>query len=100
MTNVHGAFPARDEQRFSHFLSRVVTPVFFGGFLSKYFGKPGQRWAIGVTFRFEFSDFLLLTHRCLVKWLEVRCVCPMCNKPIAGPAEPHQSIGTLLDELV
>ncbi|KAL8173852.1 UNVERIFIED_CONTAM: hypothetical protein K2H54_027911 [Gekko kuhli] len=39
-------------------------------------------------------------RKCLVKWLEVRCVCPMCNKPIAGPAEPHQSIGTLLDELV
>ncbi|XP_018617978.1 RING finger protein 122 isoform X3 [Scleropages formosus] len=39
-------------------------------------------------------------RKCLVKWLEVRCVCPMCNKPIAGPPEPHQSIGTLLDELV
>ncbi|XP_053222312.1 RING finger protein 122 isoform X1 [Podarcis raffonei] len=39
-------------------------------------------------------------RKCLVKWLEVRCVCPMCNKPIAGPAEPHQSISILLDELV
>ncbi|KAH0623192.1 hypothetical protein JD844_031246 [Phrynosoma platyrhinos] len=39
-------------------------------------------------------------RKCLVKWLEVRCVCPMCNKPIAGPTEPHQSIGILLDELV
>ncbi|KAL2091778.1 hypothetical protein ACEWY4_011576 [Coilia grayii] len=38
-------------------------------------------------------------RKCLVKWLEVRCVCPMCNKPFAPP-EPHQSIGTLLDELV
>uniref|UniRef100_A0A3Q2YMX1 RING finger protein 122 n=1 Tax=Hippocampus comes TaxID=109280 RepID=A0A3Q2YMX1_HIPCM len=38
-------------------------------------------------------------QKCLVKWLEVRCVCPMCNKPIAGPPE-HHSIGTLLDELV
>ncbi|KPP61702.1 RING finger protein 122-like [Scleropages formosus] len=40
-------------------------------------------------------------RRCLVKWLEVRCVCPMCNKPIAGPLE-HQrhSLGTLLDELL
>ncbi|MEQ2284513.1 hypothetical protein AMECASPLE_022404 [Ameca splendens] len=38
--------------------------------------------------------------QCLVKWLEVRCVCPMCNKPIAGPPEQHHSIGTLLDELV
>uniref|UniRef100_A0A8C7ZWH0 Ring finger protein 122 n=1 Tax=Oryzias sinensis TaxID=183150 RepID=A0A8C7ZWH0_9TELE len=39
-------------------------------------------------------------RKCLVKWLEVRCVCPMCNKPIAGPPEQHHSIGTLLDELV
>lgn len=38
--------------------------------------------------------------RCVVKWLEVRCVCPMCNKPLAGSSEQHQSIGTLLDELV
>ncbi|XP_029820851.1 RING finger protein 122 [Manacus vitellinus] len=37
---------------------------------------------------------------CLVKWLEVRCVCPMCNKPMAGPAQPRAGIGTLLDELV
>lgn len=39
-------------------------------------------------------------RKCLVKWLEVRCVCPMCNKPIAGPSEASQSIGILLDELV
>ncbi|KAH0517223.1 Dual specificity protein phosphatase 26 [Microtus ochrogaster] len=39
-------------------------------------------------------------RKCLVKWLEVRCVCPMCNKPIAGPTETTQSIGILLDELV
>ncbi|CAL8250999.1 unnamed protein product [Boreogadus saida] len=39
-------------------------------------------------------------RKCLVKWLEVRCVCPMCNKPISGPPEQHHSIGTLLDELV
>uniref|UniRef100_A0A9J8ARN9 Ring finger protein 122 n=1 Tax=Cyprinus carpio carpio TaxID=630221 RepID=A0A9J8ARN9_CYPCA len=39
-------------------------------------------------------------HWCVVKWLEVRCVCPMCNKPLAGSSEQHQSIGTLLDELV
>lgn len=39
-------------------------------------------------------------RKCLVKWLEVRCVCPMCNKPIAGPPEQQHSIGTLLDELV
>uniref|UniRef100_A0A8C3L9Z7 RING finger protein 122 n=1 Tax=Chrysolophus pictus TaxID=9089 RepID=A0A8C3L9Z7_CHRPC len=39
-------------------------------------------------------------RKCLVKWLGVRCVCPMCNKPMAGPAQPHASIGTLLDEMV
>ncbi|XP_037687274.1 RING finger protein 122 isoform X2 [Choloepus didactylus] len=39
-------------------------------------------------------------RKCLVKWLEVRCVCPMCNKPIAGPSEATQSIGILLEELV
>ncbi|XP_051524685.1 RING finger protein 122-like isoform X3 [Myxocyprinus asiaticus] len=39
-------------------------------------------------------------RRCVVKWLEVRCVCPMCNKPLSGSSEQHQSIGTLLDELV
>uniref|UniRef100_A0A4W3GHH8 Ring finger protein 122 n=1 Tax=Callorhinchus milii TaxID=7868 RepID=A0A4W3GHH8_CALMI len=39
-------------------------------------------------------------RKCLVKWLEIRCVCPMCNKPIAGGAEQQQAIGTLLDELV
>ncbi|NWH73726.1 RN122 protein, partial [Piaya cayana] len=39
-------------------------------------------------------------RKCLVKWLEVRCVCPMCNKPMAGPAQSRSSIGTLLDELV
>ncbi|KAM4756182.1 RING finger protein 122 isoform 1-T1 [Cyanocitta cristata] len=39
-------------------------------------------------------------RKCLVKWLEVRCVCPMCNKPMAGPGQPRAGIGTLLDELV
>ncbi|XP_042158490.1 RING finger protein 122-like isoform X4 [Oncorhynchus tshawytscha] len=39
-------------------------------------------------------------QRCLVKWLEVRCVCPMCNRHIAGPPEQRHSLGTLLDELV
>ncbi|XP_074664169.1 RING finger protein 122 isoform X2 [Strix aluco] len=39
-------------------------------------------------------------RKCLVKWLEVRCVCPMCNKPLAGPAPPRAAIDTLLDELV
>ncbi|NXR91187.1 RN122 protein, partial [Hypocryptadius cinnamomeus] len=36
-------------------------------------------------------------RRCLVKWLEVRCVCPMCNKP---RKQPRAGIGTLLDELL
>ncbi|XP_076876836.1 RING finger protein 122 [Brachyhypopomus gauderio] len=35
--------------------------------------------------------------RCLMKWLEVRCTCPMCNKPIAGPTG---RVGSILDELV
>ncbi|TSM28145.1 Cell cycle and apoptosis regulator protein 2 [Bagarius yarrelli] len=35
--------------------------------------------------------------RCLLKWLEVRCVCPMCNKPIGAPIK---HISTILDELV
>ncbi|XP_069773859.1 RING finger protein 122 isoform X1 [Narcine bancroftii] len=39
-------------------------------------------------------------RKCLVKWLEIRCVCPMCNKPISGAPEQQQAIGTLLDELV
>lgn len=46
------------------------------------------------------SNRSAFARRCLVKWLEVRCVCPMCNKPIAGPSEASQSIGILLDELV
>lgn len=46
------------------------------------------------------SSCMFLPCRCLVKWLEVRCVCPMCNKPMAGPAQPRAGIGTLLDELV
>ncbi|XP_063050329.1 RING finger protein 122 [Engraulis encrasicolus] len=39
-------------------------------------------------------------RKCVVKWLEVRCVCPMCNTPITALPEPHPSIATLLDELV
>ncbi|XP_047011358.1 RING finger protein 122 isoform X1 [Ictalurus punctatus] len=39
-------------------------------------------------------------RRCVVKWLEVRCVCPMCNKALGGGSEQHHSLGTLLDELV
>ncbi|NXQ54872.1 RN122 protein, partial [Anthoscopus minutus] len=38
--------------------------------------------------------------KCLLKWLEVRCVCPMCNKPMAGPGQPRAGIGAILDELV
>lgn len=51
-------------------------------------------------FLFSVSSHFMSFGRCLVKWLEVRCVCPMCNKPIAGAPEQHHSIGTLLDELV
>ncbi|XP_062340025.1 RING finger protein 122 isoform X2 [Osmerus eperlanus] len=39
-------------------------------------------------------------RRCLLKWLEVRCVCPLCNKPITGHPEQRHSLGTLLDELI
>ncbi|XP_053822305.1 RING finger protein 122 isoform X2 [Vidua chalybeata] len=39
-------------------------------------------------------------RKCLLKWLEVRCVCPMCNEPTAGPGQPRAATGTLLDELV
>ncbi|XP_027626363.1 RING finger protein 122 isoform X3 [Tupaia chinensis] len=38
-------------------------------------------------------------RKCLVKWLEVRCVCPMCNKPLAGPSEAAPNFSILLDEL-
>lgn len=48
----------------------------------------------------DLHPAVFLPRRCLVKWLEVRCVCPMCNKPMAGPAQPRAGIGTLLDELV
>lgn len=46
-----------------------------------------------------FQTFYLACfwYRCLVKWLEVRYVCPMCNKPFTGPAE---RIVNILDELV
>ncbi|XP_060765592.1 RING finger protein 122 [Neoarius graeffei] len=33
-------------------------------------------------------------ERCLLKWLEVCCICPVCNKPIGAP------INSILDELV
>ncbi|XP_059726532.1 RING finger protein 122 [Haemorhous mexicanus] len=36
-------------------------------------------------------------RKCLLEWLEVRCVCPMCNEP---RKQPRAGIGTLLDELV
>ncbi|XP_050838888.1 RING finger protein 122 isoform X4 [Serinus canaria] len=36
-------------------------------------------------------------RKCLLKWLQVRCVCPMCNEP---RKQPRAAIGTLLDELV
>uniref|UniRef100_A0A8C0AQV3 Ring finger protein 122 n=1 Tax=Buteo japonicus TaxID=224669 RepID=A0A8C0AQV3_9AVES len=55
----------------------------------------GAEWEVG-----DVPPPVFLPRRCLVKWLEVRCVCPMCNKPMAGPAQPRAGIGTLLDELV
>ncbi|XP_037338421.2 RING finger protein 122 isoform X2 [Pungitius pungitius] len=37
-------------------------------------------------------------RKCLVKWLEVRCVCPMCNKPITAPVEqPNILMGLLIE---
>ncbi|KAK2870775.1 hypothetical protein QQF64_001841 [Cirrhinus molitorella] len=38
--------------------------------------------------------------RCLLKWLEVRCSCPMCNSPISATLEQTHSPGNLLDELL
>ncbi|XDV54750.1 hypothetical protein PO909_022973 [Leuciscus waleckii] len=39
--------------------------------------------------------------RCLVKWLEVRCSCPMCNdNPISAALGRTHSPGNLLDELL
>lgn len=29
----------------------------------------------------------LLSHRCLIKWLEVRKVCPLCNMPVLQLAQ-------------
>ena len=69
-----------------------------------YMGRPVQ--SVWKTSRGRMSRVCSLScqhtfHRkCLVKWLEVRYVCLMCNKPIAGPSEATQSIGILLDEPV
>uniref|UniRef100_A0A671PK69 RING finger protein 122-like n=1 Tax=Sinocyclocheilus anshuiensis TaxID=1608454 RepID=A0A671PK69_9TELE len=38
--------------------------------------------------------------RCLVKWLEVRSSCPMCNNPISAALGQTHSPGNLLDELL
>ncbi|XP_056117506.1 RING finger protein 122 [Rhinichthys klamathensis goyatoka] len=39
--------------------------------------------------------------RCLVKWLEVRCSCPMCNdNPNSAALGQTHSPGNLLDEMV
>ncbi|KAI2660262.1 RING finger protein 122 [Labeo rohita] len=38
--------------------------------------------------------------RCLVKWLEVRCSCPMCNNLISADLGQTHSPGNLLDELL
>ncbi|XP_051973240.1 RING finger protein 122-like isoform X1 [Xyrauchen texanus] len=39
-------------------------------------------------------------RRCLVKWLEVRRACPMCNIPISAAQGQTQRPGNLLDELL
>ncbi|NXU42852.1 RN122 protein, partial [Drymodes brunneopygia] len=65
--------------------------------------RPGQTCAVCLEdFRLkEELGVLPCQHafhrKCLLKWLEVRCVCPMCNKPMG---QPRAGIGTLLDELV
>uniref|UniRef100_A0A673MWV0 Ring finger protein 122 n=1 Tax=Sinocyclocheilus rhinocerous TaxID=307959 RepID=A0A673MWV0_9TELE len=38
--------------------------------------------------------------RCLVKWLEVRCSCPICNNPVSDALGQTHSPGNLLDELL
>uniref|UniRef100_A0A9J8BX04 RING-type domain-containing protein n=1 Tax=Cyprinus carpio carpio TaxID=630221 RepID=A0A9J8BX04_CYPCA len=37
--------------------------------------------------------------RCLVKWLEVRCSCPLCNNPVSDALGQTHSTN-LLDELL
>lgn len=50
---------------------------------------------------FYVSCLFLYPNRCLLKWLEIRSVCPMCNKPILrlhtdapqgaeGPMDPEE----------
>lgn len=34
------------------------------------------------SFSKDISCCFVVTCRCLLKWLEIRSVCPMCNKPI------------------
>lgn len=51
------------------------------------------------SFRIAVQMFCL--NRCLVKWLEVRCSCPMCNdNPISAALGQTHSPGNLLDELL
>lgn len=38
--------------------------------------------SLSLSFPLLFLCSLHLLSRCLVKWLEIRSVCPMCNKPI------------------
>lgn len=46
------------------------------------------------------NSLMFCLTRCLVKWLEVRCSCPMCNNPISdAPGQTH-SPGNLLDDLL
>uniref|UniRef100_A0A673XHW2 Ring finger protein 122 n=1 Tax=Salmo trutta TaxID=8032 RepID=A0A673XHW2_SALTR len=91
----------------NHLLSLApLVSLFLSPLLSLYFSPSQQTCAVCLE-DFRVKDELgvlpcqhAFHRRCLVKWLEVRCVCPMCNKPITGPPEHHHSLGTLLDELV
>ncbi|KAI5624423.1 RING finger protein 122, partial [Silurus asotus] len=70
---------------------------------TKHFNIHGQTCAVCLE-DFKIKDELAVLpcqhgfhKRCLLKWLEVRCVCPMCNKPIGAPTK---HISNILDELV
>jgi len=50
---------------------------------------------------FRTAVLMLCLTRCLVKWLEVRCSCPMCNdNPISAALGQTHSPGNMLDELL
>lgn len=37
------------------------------------------------------THLVLVSHRCLIKWLEVRKVCPLCNMPVLQLAQQASS---------